>query len=238
MGEYYGGNGVMGVYGGPEVVESGLVLALDAANSKSYPGSGTTWTDMSGRGNNGTLVNGVGYNGSNLGSLSFDGTNDYCSLTSNIFRTTLPNFTISTWYNNSTDGILLGNHFHGSTWESVWFSNTLFMVNGANNNTTNRQQLLYTVTADNTWSNLVAVNNSTSGFMKVFLNGVEYASKSATVVPWNSNIIPTIGAQRQNTGAIVGPITGNISQVSIYNRALTAQEIQQNYLATKSRFDL
>jgi hypothetical protein len=54
MGEYYGGNGVMGAYAGPEVVESGLVLALDAANSKSYPGSGTTWTDLSGSNNTGT----------------------------------------------------------------------------------------------------------------------------------------------------------------------------------------
>jgi hypothetical protein len=46
----------------PRIVTDGLVLALDAGNPKSYPGSGTTWTDLSGNGNNGTLVNGVGYN--------------------------------------------------------------------------------------------------------------------------------------------------------------------------------
>jgi hypothetical protein len=57
-------------------VTDGLVLALDAGNAKSYPGSGTTWGDLSGNGNNGTLVNGVGYNGSNGGSLSFDGVDD------------------------------------------------------------------------------------------------------------------------------------------------------------------
>ena len=61
----------------PSIVTNGLVLCLDAANSKSYPGSGTTWTDLSGRGNNGTLVNGVGYNSGNLGSLVFDGVDDY-----------------------------------------------------------------------------------------------------------------------------------------------------------------
>jgi len=60
----------------PKIVTDGLVLCLDAGNPKSYPGSGTTWTDLSGNSNNGTLVNGVGYNGSNLGSLSFDGVDD------------------------------------------------------------------------------------------------------------------------------------------------------------------
>ena len=57
----------------PKIVTDGLVLCLDAGNPKSYPGSGTTWTDLSGQGNNGTLVNGVGYVGTNGGSLSFDG---------------------------------------------------------------------------------------------------------------------------------------------------------------------
>ena len=51
----------------PRIITDGLVLCLDAGNTKSYPGSGTTWTDLSGQGNNGTLVNGVGYNGSNGG---------------------------------------------------------------------------------------------------------------------------------------------------------------------------
>ena len=59
------------------IIDDGLVLYLDAANTKSYPGSGTTWTDLSGNGNNGTLENGVGYNSGNGGSLVFDGVDDY-----------------------------------------------------------------------------------------------------------------------------------------------------------------
>jgi hypothetical protein len=226
----------MGINYNPRTITDGLVLCLDAANSKSYPGSGTIWTDLSGNGNNGTLINGVGYSGDNLGSLVFDGVDDYGILTTNIFRTTLPNFSISVWYNNSTAGILLGNHFHNSTWESIWTSTTTFGVNGANNNTTNRQFLNFTATTFNTWNNLTFVNSSSLGYMKVFNNGDEIASRSANVVPWNSSIIPTIGAQRRNDGAIIGPITGNIPQVSIYNRALTPQEIQQNFNATKSRY--
>jgi hypothetical protein len=73
----------MGIAYNPRTITDGLVLCLDAANSKSYPGSGTTWTDLSGLGNTGTLVNGVGYSGDNLGSLSFDGSNDRVELSSN-----------------------------------------------------------------------------------------------------------------------------------------------------------
>jgi hypothetical protein len=74
--------------------------------------------------------------------------------------------------------------------------------------------------------------------MKVFRNGNEIASLTATVVPWNSNIIPTIGAQRQNTGAIIEPIGANISQVSIYNKALSQDEIKQNFNALRGRYGI
>ncbi len=225
----------------PSISTNGLVLCLDAANPRSYPGSGTTWFDLSGNGNNGTLVNGVGYNNGNLGSLVFDGINDYGIFSTNIFRSTLPNFTISIWYRKTNDGILFGNHYHNSTWESVWFSTTLFIVNGANNNTTNRQQLSFTPTENSstTWYNLVAINNSSSNFMKVFLNGLEYAAKNTTVVPWNSTIPPTIGAQRNiSTGGILSPLTGNISNIQVYNKALMPDEIQQNFNALRGRYGL
>ena len=63
----------MGTSYNPHIVSDGLVLCLDAANPRSYPGSGTSWYDLSGNGNNGTLVNGVGYSSDNAGSLVFDG---------------------------------------------------------------------------------------------------------------------------------------------------------------------
>jgi hypothetical protein len=68
----------------PRIVTDGLVLCLDAGNTKSYPGSGATWTDLSGNGNNGTLVNGVGYSN---GALVFDGTNDYVQFTTTSVQT-------------------------------------------------------------------------------------------------------------------------------------------------------
>jgi hypothetical protein len=74
--------------------------------------------------------------------------------------------------------------------------------------------------------------------MKVFRNGNEIGSLSATVIPWNSNIIPTIGAQRSNTGAIVSPIGGNIAKLSVYNKAFLENEVKQNFEAFRGRFGI
>jgi len=66
----------------PKIATDGLVLCLDAANNRSYPGSGTAWTDLSRGGNNGALTNGPTFNSANGGSIVFDGTNDYVQVTS------------------------------------------------------------------------------------------------------------------------------------------------------------
>ena len=71
----------MGISYNPKIVTNGLVLCLDAANAKSYPGSGTAWTDLSGLGNTGTLTNGPTYSSANNGSIVLDGINDYTSIT-------------------------------------------------------------------------------------------------------------------------------------------------------------
>ena len=78
----------------PSSVTSGLVLCLDAGNTKSYPGSGTTWTDLSGNGNTGTLTNGPTYSSANGGSFVFDGTDDYASISGSI---TVSEVTFSVW---------------------------------------------------------------------------------------------------------------------------------------------
>ena len=64
----------------PNIITDGLVLYLDAANTKSYPGSGTTWRDLSKSQLNGTLTNGPTFNSSNGGSIVFDGVDDYVNL--------------------------------------------------------------------------------------------------------------------------------------------------------------
>jgi hypothetical protein len=85
----------MGLSHSPSIITQNLVLCLDAGNPKSYPGSGTAWTDLSGNGNTGTLVNGVGYNSGNLGSLVFDGSNDH--ITSSFATTSGQAVTYAGW---------------------------------------------------------------------------------------------------------------------------------------------
>ena len=89
---------------GASIVRNGLVLYLDAANPKSYPGSGTTWKDLSGNGNNGTLVNGPTFNSANGGSIVFDGTNDYVITTNLLNPTTNPNESVFVWFNPTAAG--------------------------------------------------------------------------------------------------------------------------------------
>ena len=72
----------MGAAAGPDIIEDGLILCLDAGNRQSYAGSGTVWRDLVGS-NNGTLTNSPTFNSANAGSIVFDGVNDYVSITNN-----------------------------------------------------------------------------------------------------------------------------------------------------------
>jgi hypothetical protein len=174
------------------------------------------------------------------GTFSFDGTDDHLLLNQNIFTNSLPNFTISAWINKSTDGIILGNHFGGSTWESFWLASNNFSVNGANDSTTNRQTLSFSI-SNNAWVNVCAISNNTSQTMKVYANGIEIASKSANVIPWNSSILPSIGAYvlaPSAGGGIAYALVGTISHIQVYNRALSAQEVAQNFQALRGRYGL
>ena len=223
----------------PSIVTDGLVLCLDAGNPKSYPGSGTTWTDLSGLGNTGTLVNGVGYSGGNLGSLSFDGVNDYVDLTSTIqFNTS--DFSISGWFRSNS-----GNSNFKQIWSSGYSGETpdieiglyspinelYFYLRppGARVNTT------YSVD-DNTWRQFTIVKTSTQ--ILLYVNGILENSTSGTFTSDvdSVGVIPRIGNGLNNINN--RHFKGNIAQVSIYNRALSAAEIQQNYNALKSRFGL
>jgi hypothetical protein len=80
----------------PNIVTDGLVLYLDAANTKSYVSGSTTWNDMSGFSNNGTLVNGPTFNSANGGSIVFDGVNDYVDCNSTIVNLN-SSFTFASW---------------------------------------------------------------------------------------------------------------------------------------------
>ena len=81
----------------PKIVTNGLVLALDAANKKSYPGSGTTWSDLSGNGYTATLLNGTAFSSINFGTFVFDGTNDNASIPYNTNLDPTSGITFEAW---------------------------------------------------------------------------------------------------------------------------------------------
>ena len=235
--------GRVAYYGG--IVKDGLVLDLDAAKKDSYPGSGTTWSDISGNQNNGTLTNGPTFNSDNGGSIVFDGVDDRVFINTSI--NTGQNFTVSVWMYatllGTTRRALVGNSYNYST-SNGWF----FSTSGASTNNTFffsvGADLAYRVAAANTlslnqWYYLTAVCQNGGGSINLYSNGNIITTYAASLQTTNTVIYTTaelnIGAR---ISTFLDPYSGNISLVQIYNKALTAQEILQNYNALKGRYGL
>jgi len=232
----------MGLAHSPRIVTDGLVLALDAGNTKSYLGSGTTWTDLSGNGNNGTLENGVGFDGGNGGSLSFDGVNDYVDTKSIQFERT-DSFTISVWANSSSvNNNQMVNNENGSYrgYQFVLSNGKIFFIL---RNTVSTNYIgvgsVESILPNKWYYLLVSYNGSSDASgVNIYINGLSTSKNidgnnlSATTI---SGETTWIGRRRPATQA---PFNGNIAQVSIYNKALTADEVSQNYNALRGRFGI
>ena len=212
----------------PRIVTDGLVLYLDAGNTKSYPGSGTTWTDLSGNGNNGILTNGPTYSSSNGGAIVFDGVNDRieCGTWS------VPYITVSTWVYKTSSTTNQGICRKQTGWAVSQYNGTLQVAPGTSWTFYNTG---YTIPL-NTWVNVVYTysGTGTTGSQTVYVNGSNIYSTSAGsgAISANSNVV-RIGYDDNNW--FWG---GRIAQTQIYNRALTASEIQQNFNALRGRFGI
>jgi len=225
----------MGVYTRPSIVTNGLVLNLDAANRKSYPGSGTTWTDLSGNNSSGSLVNSPTFNSLNGGSIVFNGTNQYVLTPNSILNNS---YTIQSWiYMNGNRFTILSNYNDDSNLKNNQFgtdgSRNIYFQISLNNNT-----YFYTTSTTTLnigqWYNLCFTRTGTTA--EIYVNGAKIpvtvvGSSALDLQTYASNF--TIGVNRA-----LNYTSGNISSLSIYNRALSASEVQQNYNATKSRFNL
>ena len=238
---------------GPTIVTNGLVLALDAGDRNSYPGSGTTWRDLSGNNNNGTLTNGPTFNSANLGSIVFDGVDDFALLSneSNFDFERTTSFSIDCWVNlttiTSNDQIIIsklnGGAGNYTGWEFGKYFNTsaphLYLISNYGSGNYIQCRSSFTLLA-NTWYNVVCTYNGSSNTSGVlfYVNG----QITSTIVGTNNltqsilnNTTPTIA---RRAGTTEWPWNGLISTSRIYNRALSSQEILQNYNATKTRFGL
>lgn len=221
----------------PSIITNGLVFCLDAANTKSYPGSNTVWTDLAIRAAC-TLTNGPTYSANNQGYISFDGTDDYVVLPNNSFST-LTNTTFSVWfYLNSGANWQRIYDFGRGQGLNVFFTPTSnsgvprFVINIGGG----EQQLNDTTGASTgVWYNFVVTLNGSIGQM--YRNNVLVASSSSfTYTP------ASLGSTTQTWfGRSQYPdpyLNGSIAQFSAYSRVLSAEEISQNYNALRGRFGL
>jgi hypothetical protein len=215
----------------------GLVVSLDAGNSASYPGSGTTWTDLSGNGNNGTLTNAVGYSASNSGTLTFDGVDDWVNVGN------LGSFynqgTIAFWMNASVvenwrnpfttkyNGVNSCIRFEENS------SGTFGMLIGDDSGNYGGANYLNSGLTANTWYHVVLVWDKVSNNAKGYLNGVGKFNQSQTLWP---TTLPAIAVG--NGFSSDRYWLGRISAVSIYNRVLSIDEVQQNFNNLKGRYGL
>jgi hypothetical protein len=226
----------MGITYNPRIVTDGLVLALDAGNPKSYPGTGTTWTDLSGIGNTGTLTNGPTYSSTNGGSIVFDGVNDNITFASNPSLTN--QITVEVWVNlNSTTpngtGWILGRE---NSYRLIYSNSAFSWVCATVNNG------WYT-----TGTNINASVSATSGIYQVvgtydgsnnriYVNGSLITTGSSI-----SGNIPSLGTYylfRSEAAVNVDYGKGSLYAHRLYNRALSATEISQNFNALRGRYGI
>ena len=222
----------MARFHGPRIVTSGLVLHLDAANIRSYTGSGTSWIDLTNNGYNGTLTNGPSFNSSNGGSIVFDGSNDYVVVSNPTNLLSKTTYTKIVWFyitsfstaNNLMSGDNNSQHAfwlavgtklqagHNGIWDRVVSNTTLSL---------------------NTWYFGATTYSSTSGWA-LYLNGV-LESTNADTTTFNET------SASVNLGSYDGAnnlLTGRISYASIYDRVLSGVEILQTFNATRGRYGI
>lgn len=241
----------MGVVGGPDpIVTNGLVLYLDAANSKSYPGSGTTWIDLIGTNN--ALFEGSGganntpqFQNTNLGVLNFDGVDDKIIIAPSTF-TTFNEISISMWvkvlsndggYNcffSSRNGATAHDYSTGINIDQTNSTSTSWAfvsVEGAGRIGGASNQMTTSVDFGE-WAHL-GVTKSTSN-IEVYINGQAQNSRSRSNVSMGLQYI-SIGSRYYSSG-YRGYLNADISNIQLYNRVLTPAEVTQNYNALKDRF--
>ena len=231
----------------PLIVRDGLVLCLDAANPRSYPKSGTTWSDLKGS-NNGTLTNGPTFDADDKGSIVFDGSNDYVAFSSSL--SSVSNVTVQGWikaHSFNRDAIL--SYAHPAS-RSSWLRFAVRTISGTTGKiaiggqfggtsheltggSTLQQNVYYNVcfTANgSSWSCFINSEEENLSVLAGSNNGYDFSYSGLSVL--------TVGNLDRATVGSIDNFDGNISNISLYNRALTASEVLQNYNATRGRYGI
>ena len=212
-----------------DIVTSGSILRVDAADPLSYSGSGTTWSDISGNGRDLTLVNGTAFNSN--GYFDFDGVNDYVTGSNSGLGTGNPAFTLEIWANFDTINT-------GRWWLAVlgqYNSGSLHWIGNSTTSTGfgewNGGQTSPALSGNGVWQQIVTTFDGTT--LQSYVNGVTSGASATTTFNMTNSYI-NIGLRLGNEKYY----NGQISVISLYNKALTATEVAQNYNALKGRYGL
>jgi len=222
--------------GGGNVVTDGLLLYWDAANSKSIVSGSTVWNDLSRDGKNGTLTNGPTYSSANGGAIVLDGANDFVA-TSNIQTTS--NFTYdfifdtSNLTNNTVNSLIKGTAAYGG--ENVVFHLTGFNSIRVTSTSTDFDTYEYFLNY-NWFTNrglhhyTITTEYATTTTFKLYVDGILKDTQSSINY---HNFLPAVNRISYADGTSYSAYL-----FRLYNRTLSAQEVLQNYNATKRRFGI
>jgi hypothetical protein len=212
----------------PSVVTDGMILYVDAANVMSYSGSGSSWNDLSGRSNNGTLINSPTFDANtNKGAFTFNGTNNYVNF-GNSAVLQQSSGTLSAWTKASSPGggyrgIIAKQGAYG-----LFYTDSILV---AYDWTAGAPRSTGINIADNTWKNVVLTYQSgVSNGTKIYINGVSVLTTTITI---QSQVANLFGGAEANASQFA---SCQISSLNMYNRALAAAEVLQNYNAMRGRY--
>jgi hypothetical protein len=229
----------MGIFYNTSIVKDGLVLYLDAANQKSYPGSGATWYDLSGNGSDATLVNAPGYVSAGSPYLTFNGTTQTASVLKP-YPNVVGTITSEIWVYFNTVATVCLNHkglhytlrITNDTY--AWADSSIYSYSSYG---------YTTVTGINTtgvWKQLVVTKDS-SNVVRLYINGILSNTHAAfgSALAATASTLWIVGYSDNDIAPLTGSILdGRVSVSRIYNRNLSDAEISQNFEATRDRYGI
>ena len=218
----------MGAFGGPDIVTDGLVFAVDAGSTRSYPGSGTTWVNLGSSGSDVALTNGPVFNSANGGYFEFDGTDDYAYSNSASFDIT-GNVTINSWIRHDGTGNSVGNYISNSANSGYRMRRNTVSTNGPLWIYASGNSISGGTIENNIWYMVTGVFSSTG--LRAYINGVLVASNTTT---YSSSFGGDFYIGAYVAGSEI--FGGDIASAQVYSSALTVAQILQNYNAQKNRF--
>ena len=233
----------MGGFSGPSLVSNGLTFYIDASNRDSYPGSGTTWSDLINNANSGyqALINGPTFDGGNNGTIVLDGTNDYITIT----QVNSTKYTILLWIKFDTvpgsgTYVLIRQGYSPANY-GLYLVNGVLHTYGVGSGGNHFSSTSINLSAGN-WYNIAYCKDWDNNNESVYINGdLEYGVSSFSAGTYSFNNTSQsynytdLGRNVSNNNSFVD---GKYGSCIIYNTILTSSEILHNYNALKSRFGL